>query len=159
MMGAMRGDLLLMKSGGSLRDRCVAWFTRGPYVHVEVDLGDGTTIGSHSEDGVSYRAWRFPERVDVVPLSERAPRERIEAGIAWLVEQLGHGFSWASIADFALPEGVSTFLLGRESIYNCANLVAKYVEITGGLELPYGKRPPTTLSPNDIARAVGLLKR
>lgn len=154
----MRGDLLLMKSGGSLRDRMVAWGTGGPYVHVEVDLGDGTTIGSHSEDGVSYRPWRFPERVVVVPLSERVPAERIEAGVAWLLGQLGHKFSWASIADFALPEAWSTFLLGRESIYNCANLVAHYLQITGGLELPSGKRPPAPLSPNDIARAAGLLR-
>ena len=153
----MRGDLVLMKSGGSLRYRLVVWGTGGPYVHVEVDLGDGTTIGSHSEDGVSYRPWRFSERIVVIPLSERVPAERIEAGLTWLLGQLGHGFSWASIADHALPEAWSTFLLGRESIYNCANLFAQYLQITGGLKLPYGKRPPMTLSPNDIARAEGLL--
>lgn len=153
----MRGDLLLMKSGGTPRDRLVAWYTGGPYVHIEVDLGDGTTIGSHSEDGVSYREWRFPERVVIIPLSERAPAEKIEAGIAWMQEQLGHPFSWASMADFALPERLATLIWGRESVYNCANLVARYVEITGGMDLSHGKRPPMILSPNDIARAEGLL--
>lgn len=153
----MRGDILLMKSGGSARDRVVALFSRGPFVHVEVDLGDGTTIGSHAEDGVSYRPWRFADRIVTIPMRDRAPAERIEAGIQWMQAQLGHQFSWASIADQALPESLSTFLLGRESIYNCANLVARYVEITGGLDLSVGKRPPMILSPNDIARAVGLL--
>ena len=153
----MRGDLLLMKSGGTPRDRLVAWATGGPFVHVEVDLGDGVTIGSHSEDGVSYRPWRFPERVIVIPLSERVPAEKIETGIAWLHEQLGHPFSWASMADFIMPEWLATTVWGRKAVYNCANLVAHYLAITGGLDLPYGKRPPVTLSPNDIARAEGLL--
>ena len=154
----MRGDLLLLKSAGTPRDRLVAWATGGPYVHVEVDLGDGRTLGSHQADGVAYREWRTPERYVVVPLSERAEAEKIEAGIAWMTAQLGHPFSWASMADFVMPERLATLIWGRTSIYNCANLVARYVEITGGLELGYGKRPPMTLSPNDIARAVGLLK-
>jgi hypothetical protein len=150
----MRGDLLLLKSTGTPRDRLVAWATGGSFVHVEVDLGDGTTIGSHQKDGVSYRQVRLPEFFVTVPLSERVPAEKIEAGIAWMKEQLGHPFSWASMADFVFPEWVGTQIWGRTAIYNCANLVARYLDITGGLELVYGKRP---LSPNDIARSEGLL--
>jgi hypothetical protein len=153
----MRGDILLLKSGGGARDRLVAFCTGGPYVHVDVDLGDGRMIGSHLKDGVAYRPVEFPERTSVISLGGRASAERIEEGVAWMLARRGHRFSWASMADFIMPETWVTFLWGRQSIYNCANLVARYLQITGGLDLPYGKRPPMILTPNDIARAAGLL--
>jgi uncharacterized protein YycO len=153
----MRGDVLLLRSGGTPRDRLVAWATGGPFTHVEVDLGDGTTIGSHQKDGVAYRPWRTPERFVIIPVSQRAPAEKIEAGIAWLKAQLGHPFSWASMGDFIMPERLATILFGRKAIYNCANLVAEYLALTGELDIRHGKRPPMILSPNDIARSEGLL--
>ena len=153
----MRGDILLFRNGGSLRDRAVCAYTDGPYCHCEIDLGDATTIGAHSEDGISYRPYRFPDRIVAISLQGQTSAERIEAGLEWVLRHEGEPFSWASIADLALPPRVSTLLLGRRSLYNCANLVARYLEIAGGLDLPYGKRPPMVISPNDIARAAGLL--
>lgn len=153
----MRGDILLYLNGGSLRDRAVCAYTRGPFCHCELDLGDGSTVGAHSEDGVSYR-WDIPhERIVVISLQAQTSAERIEAGLEWVSRQVGAPFSWASIADLALPPALSTLLFGRRSLYNCANLVARYLEIAGGLDLPYGKRPPMLITPNDIARAAGLL--
>lgn len=153
----MRGDILLYRTGGILKDRVVCAYTAGPFCHCELDLGDGTTVGAHSEDGVSCGPQRLLDRIVVISLQGRATPERIEAGLAWVMERVGEPFSWASIADLALPSRLSTLIFGRRSQYNCANLVAKYLEIAGGLELPYGKRPPMVISPNDIARAAGLL--
>ena len=153
----MRGDILLFRSGGSLRDRAVCAYTDGPYCHCEIDLGNATTIGAHSEDGISFRPHRFPDRIVIISLQEQTSAERIESGLEWVLRHEGEPFSWASVADLALPPRVSTLLLGRRSLYNCANLVARYLEIAGGLDLPYGKRPPMVISPNDIARAAGLL--
>lgn len=154
----MRGDILLYRNGGTPRDRLVCAYTRGPFCHCELDLGDGSTIGAHSEDGIAYRTDVPHERIERIVLHTRASAERIEAGLEWVLQQLGTPFSWASIADLALPAPLSTALFGRPSLYNCANLVARYLEITGGLDLRYGKRPPMLITPNDIARAAGLLQ-
>lgn len=153
----MRGDVLLYRTGGILKDRVVTAYTGGPYCHCEIDLGDGMSVGAHSEDGVSCKPEGLIDRKVVISLQEQTTPERIEAGIAWVMEHIGEPFSWASIADLVLPDALSTLLFGRRSLYNCANLVAKYLEISGGLDLPFGKRPPMVISPNDIARAAGLL--
>jgi hypothetical protein len=108
-------------------------------------------------DGLTYRWNHLPERRETLALGAGADPERIEAGIAWVLEKLGEPMSWASLADLALPRWLSTMIFGRRSQYNCANLIAHYIDMTGGLPLFYGKRPPWTLSPNDIARASGLL--
>lgn len=152
----MRGDILLYRSGGILKDRIVCAYTGGPFCHCEIDLGDGSCIGAHSEDGITRTPERMIERRVVISLQERTKPEYIEAGIAWVMQHLGEPFSWASIADLVLPAPFSTLVFGRRSRYNCANLVAKYLEIAGGLDLTHGKRPPMIVSPNDIARAAKL---
>lgn len=153
----MRGDILLYRSGGILKDRVVCAYTGGAFCHCEIDLGDGTCVGAHSEDGVSRTPQRLIDRRVIVSLQGRTTPERIEDGIAWVMGHLGERFSWASIADLVVPAPLATLLFGRESAYNCANLVARYLEIAGGLRVPFGKRPPMIVSPNDIARAAGLL--
>lgn len=152
----LRGDIILY-TGESWRDRYVCAYSGGPYCHCEIDLGEGASIGVHSEDGLAYRWSHLLERRVIFPLHLFTDDEHIEAGIAWVLKQIGEPFSWASVADLALPSSVSTLLFGRRSRYSCANLVALYLDITGGLPLPHGKRPPMILSPNDIARAAGLL--
>lgn len=153
----MRGDVLLYRSGGILKDRVVCAYTGGPFCHCEIDLGDGTCVGAHSEDGICQRPEALLDRRVVISLQALTTPERIEAGIAWVLQHVGEPFSWASIGDLVLPARVSTLLFGRRSRFNCANLVAVYLEIAGGLALAHGKRPPMVLSPNDIARAAGLL--
>lgn len=153
----MRGDILLYRNGGSFRDRIVCAYTRGPFCHCEIDMGDGTTLGAHSEDGITHQPETMHDRKAVISLQTRTTPERIEAGIITVMEHVGEPFSWASIADQVVPPPISTLLFGRRSLYNCASLVALYLSVAGGLDLPYGKRPPMIVSPNDIARAAGLL--
>lgn len=152
----MRGDILLFR-GESWRDRYVCAFTDGPYCHCEIDLGGSASIGVHLEDGLAYRWNHLPDRRTVIPISQLTQPDRIEVGIAWVLKQIGEPFSWASLADLAAPEPLGTLIFGRAHRYNCANLVAYYLEIAGGLPLTHGKRPPHILSPNDIARSAGLL--
>lgn len=153
----MRGDVLLYRTGGILKDRIVCAYTGGPFCHCEIDLGNGTTVGAHSEDGISCKPEGLLARRVVLPLQGQASAERIEAGITWVLEHVGEPFSWASIADLVVPAWVSTLVLGRRSVYNCASLVAKYLEIAGGLDVSSDKWSRALLSPNDIARAAGLL--
>jgi uncharacterized protein YycO len=153
----MRGDILLYRTGGILKDRIVCAYTGGPFCHCEIELGDGTSVGAHSEDGITRKSEGLLDRKVVISLQEHTTPERIEAGIAWVLQHVGEPFSWASVADLIVPTWLSTLIFRRDSLYNCANLIAKYLEITGGLDLAYGKCPPMIVSPNDIARAAGLL--
>jgi hypothetical protein len=153
----MRGDILLYSSDGSLRSRAVSWWTRGPFVHSEVDLGDGTAVGVTIEEGIARHALN-PRRMIAYPLHRYAPPERIEDGIAWLLQQVGGGYSWSAIFDHVLPVAWTTALVGRQSLYSCSSLIAHYLDITGGLIIPHRPRKPFVVSPNDIARAAGLLR-
>ena len=150
----MRGDILLYRSGGSLKDRVVCWYTRGPYCHCEIDLGDGTSVGAHSEDGISRRSWAIVDRIVAVSLHERTTPERIEVGIAWVMGHVGEPFSWASIAAHVLPRWLAFRLFGRQCVYDCANLVAGYLAIVDGRTLPPGRTGAVIVSPNDIAEAL-----
>lgn len=153
----MRGDVLLYRTGGILKDRVVCAYTGGPFCHCEIDLGDGTTVGAHSEDGITRQPEGMLERKVVISLQSQTSAEDLEAGIAWVLEHVGEPFSWASIADLVVPAWISTLVFGRRRGYNCANLVAKYLEIAGGLDVPSATSLQALLSPNDIARAAGLL--
>jgi hypothetical protein len=153
----MRGDVLLYRTGGILKDRIVCAYTAGPFCHGEIDLGDGSTVGAHSEDGISRTHEHLLERRVVISLQDQARPERIEAGIAWVLQRVGEPFSWASIADLALPAWLSTLFFGRRSDYNCASLIAQYLEIVGALKVLCDKRATALASPNDIARAFGPL--
>jgi hypothetical protein len=153
----MRGDILLYRTGGILKDRIVCAYTAGPFCHGEIDLGDGTCVGAHSEDGITRTREHLLERRVVISLREITNAEHIEAGIAWVMCHVGEPFSWASIADLILPAWLSTLLFGRRSDYNCANLIATYLEIVSPLDRPSISSPQKLISPNDIARAFGLL--
>ena len=153
----MRGDILLYLSGSILKDRVVCAYTAGPFCHCEIDLGDGMSVGAHSEDGITQTHELLPERRIVISLQERITPERIEYGLSWVLRHEGEPFSWASVADLVLPARFSTLLFGRNGVYNCASLVARYLEIVGILELLDGKRLAKIASPNDVARGAGLL--
>lgn len=153
----MRGDILLYRTGGILKDRVVCAYTAGPFCHCEIDLGDGTTVGAHSEDGISRTKEHMLERRVVISLQEHSSPERIEAGIASVMQRVGEPFSWASIADLVLPAWLSTMLFGRPSDYNCANLIEMYLNCVGALDLLPTQSQLQLASPNAIARAFGAL--
>lgn len=153
----MRGDILLYLSGGILKDRVVCAYTAGPFCHCEIDLGGGMSVGAHSEDGITQTHELLPERRIVISLQERTTPERIESGLSWVLRHEGEPFSWASVAALVLPARFSTLLFGRNGMYNCASLVARYLKIVGILELSDGRHLPTITSPNDVARGAGLL--
>src|SRR5258708_11972449 len=46
----MRGDIILFASVGKWTDRIIVWADKdhGKFVHVEIDLGDGKSIGEHT---------------------------------------------------------------------------------------------------------------
>jgi uncharacterized protein YycO len=152
----MRGDILLYRTDGSLPCRIVTWATHGPYVHAEVDMGDGTSIGALSRGVARY----YPRRDEVAKAARiqlPTDEDRINKGIAWLQTQVGHSYGYLDLYDQAvlflkLPKLVF-FIPGT---YDCSDLVARYVTLAGGLYLGEFATKPWLCSPNDIARAAHL---
>lgn len=150
----MRGDLLFYKGGGSIPDALIQWRTKGPFVHVEVDMGDGTAIGALSEKGVTKHPLRpFPVFVHL-----KTTPKRIEEGITWLEAHIGDPYGWADILDqvitLFLPKG---WVITQQHGFDCSDLVCRYIELAGGLDLSGLPDDPALISPNDLARKAGLL--
>lgn len=148
----MRGDILLYRSSGSLFDRLICWRTQGPFVHVAVDLGDGTMIDSRFREGVSRHAVVYDNTLHI-PLSSYTTPDRIEAGITWLESKIGDGYSVADIFDFFPGIRSLRVRVGEAHAFCCSHLVAQYLDVTGGVSLGKLDDNLNTISPNDIYRA------
>lgn len=164
----MRGDLLFWTSDGSAMSRLVARATGGPYTHVSVDLGDGYDIGAHSEDGIQRR--RVPDdrgidKVMVTPLlwgrpgiDHAAATAAIERGIIFLEGEIGNRYGWCNILNNALKLLHMPYRLTRINRYDCSSLVTRYLSVCG-VHLGDLSEQPDSVSPNDLARSLGILKK
>lgn len=146
------GDILLYTSDGTLPDRVITALTGGgPYVHAEIDAGDGTAIGALAS-GVARHPLRAPAaRITVPGLVE------LVSGLAWLAEQVtAHDeYGWADLAD-ALPH--LPLSLTDPDGYDCSHLCAAFVLHAGGAAwLGVFADDPARVSPNDLARLGGVL--
>jgi hypothetical protein len=148
----VRGDILLFTATSSLADRLIAYFTQGPFVHVEVDLGDGTSIGAH-RDGVKLHPLAAETAFRRVSPRTAA---RIELGIHFLQGELGNGYGFIDIINQVLKVLRSPVFLAARDQYDCSDLVARYILVTDALELGELGEEPHMVTPNDIARACGL---
>lgn len=152
----MRGDILFYsKDPRDMADQLIAWWTRGDAVHVGADLGDGTMIDARFKLGVSHHAIGSTRCVPF-NLAAHTSSERIEAGIAFLFEQLGASYSELNIVDQVIPRWMSVTLHQRHA-YDCSNLIARYLDIAGGVDLSPLDDSPDVITPNDLARCAGLL--
>lgn len=150
----MRGDILLFRANPhSLVSRLIAWRTGGIFSHTAVDLGDGTMVEAVSE-GVCRDAVRY-ERSVAIPLAAYTDAERIEAGIKWLLERVQEhaGYSYQDILNHLFFFRKLHIILAGEGDFDCSNLVARYLDITGGIDLGTLANNPDVVSPNDIFRA------
>lgn len=148
----MRGDILLYRSTGSLFDRLICWRTQGPFVHVGVDIGDGTMIDSRFREGVSRHSAQYGNALHI-PLATYTTPDRIEAGIEWLYSKIGDGYSVADIFDFFPGVRALRIRVGEAHAFCCSHLVAQYLDVAGGISLAKLDDDLNTISPNDIYRA------
>lgn len=153
-----RGDLILYRSTGRWYERLITFATRGPWVHVAIVTDADTVIAARS-NGIRYEAMPpDDDRHATISLDGRATPEGIEQGLAWAVKQLGDGYSWADI----LYQGMKLlwpgnplrfYVAGR---FDCSEFATRYLLIAD-VALPPAFDDVATISPNDIARAFGVL--
>lgn len=156
-----RGDVLFWTSDGSPVSRLICAVTHGPFCHVSVDLGDGYDIGAHSEDGVQRR--HVPDdrgitKLHLTPPFGVVPPERIEVGITFLEGEIGNKYGWCNILNAGLAFLHLPYRLSRLDRYDCSSLVARYLTIIGYAMGDLGEEPDS-VSPNDIARWMGVIKK
>jgi hypothetical protein len=164
----MRGDFVLYeKKPNDLADAVVSWGSGGgKFVHVEIDLGDGTFIGEHGKGLISHPRDAGRGAVFVSPKSNSATG--IEKGLAWVQfvkaeQEKSHGeaheYGWLDIAADAFKTLGVTVILRKEGEWDCSHFVALYLRVAGAdaplVALGLMKNPET-ISPNDLAKAFGV---
>lgn len=91
--------LAFYKGREDLYDRLISWWTRGPYSHVELVIGEGLCYSSSPRDG-GVRA-KFidllPERWDVVDLGDRYDDGH---AIDWFEDRIGARYDTLGILGF-----------------------------------------------------------
>lgn len=151
----MRGDLLLYRGTGRWYERLIQLGTRGPYVHVEVDIGAGESVGALTGGVVRHR---IPMGAVVAPTAYRTDPARLTGAVDWLVKQAGDQYGWFDIADDVVHAAIPWapwVSLGKT--FDCSDLATKFLWMAG-YPLPPAFLDGATVSPNDLARAVGLIR-
>jgi len=155
-----RGSVILFEKDGSLFNWLITKATHGPYVHVEICLGEERLIGAHgNRRGIYERDWAdAPSLVTEVSLSPYADEEHIEQALTWAQEQQGHPYGWWDIASqsikFLWPTTPLRF--SKSDAWGCADYVTRYL-IQAGVALPEDFMDPGKNSPNDIGRLFHLV--
>ena len=152
----MKGDVWFYRSSGTWEDRLIAWWTHGVYVHCEVDMGDGTSVGAYSP--VVIRHPVMPGG-DVAATGARCDPSKLDAALAWLASQVGDPYGWTDIAgDAAKPFLPRLPWPAARKAYDCSHLALATL-LRAGFPAPAAvAADPATVSPNDLARALGLEK-
>lgn len=162
----MRGDFILYTAQpGNFADWLVAHFTGGPYVHCEIDMGNGLFVGEHGAGITLHKMDTSLKSTFVTPKSTEPGG--IEAGMQWVEKVIAeeqknpasHRYGWLDIvADVTKILG-NQIVLRRKGEWDCSHFVALYLQVAYAAG-PLGKQiaTPETISPNDLARSYGVLK-
>jgi hypothetical protein len=150
-----RGDLILYESTGSWGDRLIALATHGRFTHVEIDLGDGTSVGAQ-DNGIGihpYIAGRGS-----VAFSPKASKEDREYGLKWALKQVGREYGWTDIVSNGLKLVGIPFDIGEKDHWDCSDFATRYL-IEARAADPLGDQANESglVSPNDLARAFGVV--
>jgi|SRR5579885_2919429 hypothetical protein len=154
----MRGDLLLYTSSGKWYERLITLATHGPFVHVGIILDASTVIAART-GGIAYEKAPPEDAMHVaISLAPYTTPAGIEQGLAWATRQVGRHYGWSDIVyqgiKFLWPN--NTLRFGIEGHWDCADFATRYLQ-HAGVSLPDAYSDPYCNTPNDLARAFGLL--
>lgn len=132
------------------------WRTHGPYVHVEVDVGNGKSVAALTHGIVLHDA-PTGDRVVAVPTSAKLTNpQRLKLAILFAKYHVGKEYGWLDIINQAwsilFPYG--PFLV-RSDHLDCSDLTASFLWIAG-YPLPSRDIVTSLVSPNDIARSLSV---
>lgn len=161
------GDLIFVRPSAADRSgQLIARATNGPYCHVRVRLSYAEVVEALDWRGVVRDAVGVePDRSDVAHIGLKIERARFIHARGWLLDQVGDGYSgWDIAADVVkalLPKrlGSRTPFLVAPARFDCSELACRWLIHAGYEWLPDDLMDdPARCSPNDLARALGVLK-
>lgn len=162
--GPSKGALLFYVPGApaytmdGIFERLIQLRTGGPYCHVEVDLGDGTSVGALSQ-GVERHPRPNPQAWAAA--GSLCDPSKLEKGLRWVLARVGEPYGWGDVVDaaFGAPVSLGLEIPGTTPRYDCSHLACRFLAIAG-YPLPQNLRDaPPSVSPNDLARMLGLAKK
>jgi hypothetical protein len=161
------GDLIFVKPGpGDWVGGLVARGTHGPYCHVRVAISEYEVIEALPR-GVARVAYDAAEidPADVAHTGATLAPLRQAHALATLARQVGQGYGWLDDLYDALgvltPRALRsrTPFLIAPSRFNCSDLATLFLIEAGYQWLPDAMTlNPRAVSPNDLARALSLIK-
>lgn len=145
-----KGDIILYRTDGNrwnIAERAIVKFTRGPFVHVSIDCGDGYNIAAHPR-GITKERNPIYGYV-LVPTSQHCEPHAFADAWDYIHRQLGKRYGWFQIIDYAFGIlGLPLYFFEKDH-NDCSTLVAKYL---CRLNPDYCFDNPDLVSPNDLAR-------
>jgi len=120
------GDLLFYVGHGSLASRLIQWWTRGPYVHVEIAVSPTEAIGALTT-GIDAHSTK-PGYV-LLPTSRVLASRALADGLEWLSRQKGHAYGWPDIGDDVMARVFpkhGLFLVDPHA-FDCSHLAADFL--------------------------------
>lgn len=151
------GDILFYRGGSGLSDGLIRLWTNGPYAHVEVAVNAYQSIGALT-GGVELHTALTPQALytpkDVTP-------ENLLVALQWLYKQIGDPYSYADIVDDVFQRFWNRApLLIQKNAYDCSDLASHFLIAahTGVTVAKSQFLQPETISPNELARLLGVIK-
>lgn len=161
------GDLIFVRPDASDRaGQLIARATGGPFSHVRVRLNRDEVVEALTPQGIVRTALGDePDPADVAHIGATLDRAWFQHARVWLLARVGERYSeWDIAADAVkalLPArlGSRTPFLVSPSRMDCSELGARWLIHAGFEWLPDALvDDPARCSPNDLARALGVLK-
>ncbi len=159
----MRGDFVLYRAkGGDPFEWLISTVTKGPFIHSEIDMGDGTYIGEHGKGITRHPAdyGRVKEGSAVLV----TPRGDLELGLKWVeamwreavANHETHEYGYLDLVTDAARAFSPRYIILRlkPNDWDCSDFVTRYLNMAHAAG-PLGALAanPEIVSPNDLARA------
>ncbi len=153
------GDLRFYRSSGDLPDTIIADVS-GPFVHVDVDMGDGTAIGELSAGLKRYPVSPpAPPLVTIWSIAGHSSPLAIKAALLWAEhETWAHPeYGWLDVLDAGLRAiDPHAPYIGDPGEWDCSDFVTRFL-IQAGVMLPLAlENEPHLVTPSALATALGV---
>ncbi len=124
---AQPGDILLFNRAKGM-NRIITWFTKSPFYHVGIALGDGQVVEARIR-GVVIRDLMGPDgdkRFEIIPASNVGGKETALAAMEWAKSQIGDGYDPVNILGIVLDRLLTctTCSLTLPNRWACGEFVA-----------------------------------
>lgn len=149
---ARPGDILLFNRAKGM-NRVITWFTKSPFYHVGIALGDGKVVEARIR-GVVIRDLLGPDgdkRFEIVPAENVGGQEVALAAMEWALTQVGDGYDPVNILGIILDRifTCTTCSLTLPDRWSCGEFVTTAFYEAG--EDLFPEYDVTTVVPADFA--------